>query len=248
MKLPMTMALFSAAFAVSLGHASAAQIISNGTFDAGLTGWTKSDMTGSDGTFSVQTGTVSPLSGASVPAPPGSPNAAMTDGQGPGTHIIYQDFTVPGPVGSAVLSFSLFVGNQAGTSYAPSPATLNFGVAAFSQQARVDILLSSSDTFSVSSSDVLLNVFQTGSGSSTAPSAYANYSFQIASLLNANANRTLRLRFAEVDNVAPFQLGVDNVSLETSAVPEPASFATAGIGVLGVVVLWKCRHRRIRRS
>jgi len=61
-------------------------------------------------------------------------------------------------------------------------------------------------------------------------------------------NRTLRLRFAEVDNVAPFQLGVDNVSLETSAVPEPACFVTAGFGVLGVLVLWKCRDRKLKRS
>ena len=248
MKSLITTALSSAALAVILGHASAAQIISNGSFDAGLTGWTTSDMAGSDGTFSVQTGTASPISGTAVPAPPGPPNSAMTDGQGPGTHVLYQDFAVTGPVGSAVLTFSLFLGNQAGAYYVPSPATLDFGVAAFSQQARVDVLLGSGGAFSAASSDVLLNLFQTASGTSTQPFGYANYSFQIASLLNANVNRTLRLRFAEVDNVAPFQLGVDNVSLETSAVPEPASFVTAGLGVLGLVAVWKCRDRKLRRS
>ena len=248
MKSLITTALFSTALAVILGHASAAQIINNGGFDAGLTGWTKSDTTGSDGTFSLQTGTVSPLSGTAVPAPPSPPNSAMTDGQGPGTHVLYQDFAVTGPVASAVLTFSLFLGNQAGAYYVPSPATLDFGVAGFNQQVRVDVLPSSAGAFSLSSNDVLLNVFQTPSGSATLPSGYANYSFQIASVLNANVNRTLRLRFAEVDNVAPFQLGVDNVSLETSAVPEPASFVTAGFGVLGLLVLWKCRDRKLRRS
>jgi hypothetical protein len=248
MKSLITTALFSTALALIPGHASAAQILSNGGFDAGLTGWTKSDTTGSDGTFSLQTGTVSPLSGTAVPAPPSAPNSAMTDAQGPGTHVLYQDFAVTGPVGSAVLTFSLFLGNQAGAYYVPSPATFDFGVAAFNQQARVDVLLSSAGAFSLSSNDVLLNVFQTPSGSATLPSGYANYSFQIASVLNANVNRTLRLRFAEVDNVAPFQLGVDNVSLETSAVPEPVSFVTAGLGVFGVLVLWKCRDRKLRRS
>jgi hypothetical protein len=248
MKSLTTTALFSAALAVILGHASAAQIITNGAFDAGLTGWTKSDLTGSDGTFSVQTGTVSPISGTAVAAPPSPPNSAMTDAQGPGTHVLYQDFAVTEPVGSAVLTFSLFLGNQAGAYYVPTPATLNFGVADFSQQARVDILLSSGGAFSVASNDVLLNVFQTASGSSTLPSGYANYSFQIASVLNANVNRTLRLRFAEVDNVGPFQLGVDNVSLETSAAPEPASFVTAGLGVLGLFAVWKCQERKLRRS
>lgn len=248
MKLPMITARLVATLTIVLGNANAAQIINNGAFNAGLTGWTKSDTAGSDGTFSVQTGTVSPLSGTAVPTPPGSPNAAMSDGQAPGTHVLYQDFSVTEPVGSAVLTFSLFLGNQAGAYYVPSPATLDFGVAAFNQQARVDILSSSSGAFGVSSNDVLLNVFQTGPGSASLPSGYANYSFQIASLLNANVNRTLRLRFAEVDNVAPFQLGVDNVSLDTSTAPEPASFVSVGAGLLGVVALWKRRSRNVRRS
>src|ERR1051325_8123425 len=103
-----------------LGHARAAQIITNGAFSAGLTGWTKSGLSGSDGTFSVQTGTVSPLTGTTVPAPPGPPNAAMTDAQGPGSHVLYQDFTVTAPVASAVLTFNLFLGNGASNYYVPS--------------------------------------------------------------------------------------------------------------------------------
>jgi len=171
----------------------------------------------------------------------------MTDAQGPGTHILYQDFTVTGQVASAVLNFSLFIGNRADAFYVPSPSTLDFGVAAFNQQARVDILLSSGGAFSLASTDVLTNVFGTNPGS-TFPSGYTNYSFQIAPVWNANLNRTLRLRFAEVDNVAAFQLGVDNVSLETSAVPEPASFVTAGFGIVAGAILWRYRNRNLRRS
>jgi hypothetical protein len=125
----------------------------------------------------------------------------------------------------------------------PTPATLDFAVAAFNQQARVDIMLGTAGTFSLAGSDVLLNVFQTNTGTPS-PSGYTSYSFQIASVLNTNLNRTLRLRFAETDNVAPFQLGVDNVSLDTSAVPEPSSLITEGLGLVGLLVFWKRRAFR----
>jgi hypothetical protein len=247
MRSPIRTVVIAGALALALGHASAAQIINNGTFEAGLTGWTKSDLTGSDGTFSIQTGAVSPLSGTAVPVPPGPPNAAMTDAQAPGTHVLYQDFTVTEPVASAVLSFNLFLGNRADTYYVPTPATLDFAVAAFNQQARVDILPGSAGPFSLTSSDILLNVIQTNLGGPSS-SGYTSYSFQIASLLNANVNRTLRLRFAETDNVAPFQVGVDNVSLETGAVPEPSSLITGGIGLVALLVFWSRRDRCARRS
>jgi len=247
MRLRISNTLLALALAFVVGRINAAEILTNGSFSAGLTGWSKSDSPGSDGTFAVQTGTASPLSGTTVPVPPGPPNAAMTDAQGPGTHALYQDFTVTQQVASAVLNFSLFIGNRAGAFYVPSPSTLDFGVAAFNQQARVDILLSSGSAFSLASTDLLSNVFQTNPGS-TSPSGYTNYSFQIAPVWNANLNRTLRLRFAEVDNVAAFQLGVDNVSLETSAVPEPASFVTAGFGIVTGAILWRRRNRNLRRS
>src|SRR5438309_1196610 len=132
-----------AGFCCFAGAGSAAQIINNGTFTAGLSGWTKADQAGSDGTFYVQSGTVSPSSGTTVPAPIGPPNAAMTDSQGPGTHVLYQDFVLTAPVVSAAFSFDAYLGNQAGAYYVPSPASLDFSAAAFNQQARVDILLAS---------------------------------------------------------------------------------------------------------
>lgn len=231
MKLTIKSIAVAGVFTFLLGGANAAEIINNGGFSAGLTGWTKADQTGSDGTFSVQTGTVSPLTGTPVPAPAGAPNAAMTDAQGPGSHVLYQDFVVTAPVASAVLSFNLFLGNQATAFYLPSPASLDFSLAAFNQQARVDLMLGSASAFSVNASDILFNAFQTNPAT-TGGSGYTAYSVQIASLLNANLNRTLRLRFAETDNVAPFLFGVDNVSLDTSAAPEPSSLVMGGIGVL----------------
>jgi hypothetical protein len=133
-----------------------------------------------------------------------------------------------------VLTFDLFIGNRAGEFFTPSPASLDFSTPALNQQARVDILRGGTDPFSVSVSDVLLSLFQTNPGDLVI-SGYTTHSADLTALLNANAGQTLRLRFAETDNVFIFQLGVDNVSLETQAVvPEPSSWLllAAGLGVL----------------
>jgi hypothetical protein len=41
----------------------------------------------------------------------------------------------------------------------------------------------------------------------------------------------LRLRFAETDNLAQQQLGVDNVAIAVSTIPEPASTALLAVGL-----------------
>jgi hypothetical protein len=193
---------------------------------------------GSEGNFLLQTGTVSPTNGDPVPAPPGGSVAAMTDAFGPGSHVLYQDFVVP--TGSAHLSFSLFIGNRANSFF--TPASLDFSTPALNQQARVDILKAGTDPFSVAASDVLLNVYQTHVGDPIV-SGYNTLNFDLSSLFSANTGQTLRLRFAETDNVFSQQLGVDNVSLETSAVPEPSSLLLSATGLAGLVAI--CRRHRL---
>ncbi|MEO8592485.1 MAG: hypothetical protein ABI759_04115 [Candidatus Solibacter sp.] len=208
-------------------HAFGAVIV-NGGFEAGFSGWSRADQLGSDGTFALQTGIVSPVNGDPVPSPSGPATAAMSDAQGPGAHALYQDFTIPTPVAAGtMLTFDLFIGNRNTAFF--SPATLDFSTPALNQQARVDILLAGTDPLSVGSSDVLLNVFQTNPGDPLV-SGYATHSIDITALLNAHVGTALRLRFAEVDNVAAFQLGVDQVDIVTGAaagVPEPASWLLA---------------------
>jgi hypothetical protein len=220
--------------------ACAAQIINNGTFETGLTGWSVANALGSDGSFGLQTGTTSPINGDMVPAPPGGTRAAMTDAAGPGTHILYQDFFVSAPVGSAVLTFDAFIGNRASSLFNPSPASLDFGAPDFNQQARVDILVSGATSFSVAATDVLLTAFQTNPGD-PAISGYRTITANLTSVWNSHVNSTLRLRFAETDNVAAFQFGVDNVSLLTAAVPEPAGFLPV-FGALLYLVRRRGKH------
>lgn len=207
--------------------------IVNGGFELGFSGWTRIDQVGSEGTFHLQTGTVSPVTGVPVPPPPEGVTAAMTDAEGPGSHVLYQDFVVPAiPVGPTTLSFQLFVQNSAPDFFAP--AHLDFATPALNQQARVDILLPGADPFSVSATDVLLPAFQTDPGDPLV-SGYTQFSIDVTGLLNAHLNTTLRLRFAEVDNVDIFQFGVDDVRVgAVQAVPEPATHLLMLATMLGM--------------
>jgi len=220
-------------------------VIANGGFEAGLTSWTKSGQLGSEGAFFSQSGTSSPVNGDPVPAPPQGTTAAMTDAPGPGSHVLYQDFVATAD--AAALRFALFIGNRASNFFTPTPASLDFSTPALNQQARVDILKSTADPFSVAASDVLLNLYQTKDGDPLI-SGYNTITTDISALLAAHAGETLRLRFAETDNVFMFQLGVDNVRFDpiSAPIPEPTSMLLLGAAL---AVLAGCRvGARSRRA
>ena len=80
-------ALVVMAIAAAPTHAQV--ITTNGGFEAGFTGWTRADQLGSAGTFALQSGASSPVNGNPVPMPPGGVQAAMTDAQGPGSHVLF---------------------------------------------------------------------------------------------------------------------------------------------------------------
>lgn len=230
-----------AALAMFIAMPASAGVIVNGGFESGLAGWTTADQVGGDGTFNVQSGTLSPLNAFPVSAPPEGNNAAMTDSSGPGSHVLYQDFVVPAFSGQATLHFSLYVNNQADNYYLRPDldfaATSQTGGENLNQQARVDLLTAASDPFSVAGADVLLNLFQTNPGDPLVD-GYGNYQIDVTQLLQAYTGQTLRIRFAEVDNVAPFNFGVDGVDLVVSnPVPEPSTMllVLVGLGFAGLV-------------
>ena len=162
----------------------------------------------------------------------------MTDAGGPGSHVLYQDFTVPFSLGVTTLSFDLYIQNQAANFF--SPATLDFATPALNQQFRVDILTASSDPFSVTVGDVLMNVYQTQPGDPLL-SGYVRITVDLTTFLSSHAGETLRLRFAEADNVNFLLVGVDNVSLEV--VPEPGTYGllAGGLALLGAAAVRKRR-------
>ncbi len=212
--------------------AGAAPLILNGGFESGFANWTIVDQLGSEGTFHLQSGIASPLNGDVVPAPAEGSFAAMTDAFGPGAHVLYQDFVVPAALSTATLSYSVFVANRSGVDFF-SPATLDFATPDLNQQARVDIMLVGADPFSLAPADVLLNVYQTQAGDPLI-AGYTALSTDLTALLAAHLGQTLRLRFAETDNVFTFQFGVDGVAIETDPkppVPEPLSIVLLATGV-----------------
>lgn len=229
----------AAAAACTLALQAPAAII-NGGFEPNLASWVVANQLGSDGSFLSQTGTASPVNANTVAAPPEGTHAAMSDGAGPGSHILYQDLLIPLNTGAASITFSYYLRNGA-PAYA-NPGNLDFSGAAQNQQARVDLITTSADPFSTAPADVLANLFQTTAATPLATNGYLTLTVNISAVAASRSGQTIRLRFAEVDNVFPLNFGVDNVSLVTIPTPEPATW------FLGVTALFGFTLLRARRS
>ena len=223
----------------------AASLIANGGFESGFSSWTRVDQVGSEGSFYLQNGITSPVNLDTVPAPTEGSAAAMTDAEGSGSHVLYQDFDV-GILG-AKLSFDLYIGNRAPQFATPSPNSLAFdltsqaGVTTLNQQARVDIVKVGADPFSVAAADVLLNLYQTKVGDSLV-SGYNSFEFDLSALLAGQSGQKLRLRFAETDNIFAFNFGVDNVGL--NEIPEPGSLPLFAVGLAALLA----RRRELKAN
>ena len=183
-----------------------ANLLTNGGFESGLTGWTV--VSGGSGSWFSQTGIFSPFSGFPVPPPPEGAFAAMSDQFGPGMRILYQDVTLAGP---AELSFELYVGNRAGVWFV-GPNLDHTGPP--NQHLRVDIMDPSAPVDDTGAG-VLLNVFLTDPGD---PSEFGYIS--VTADLTPFAGQTVRVRFASVDNLFFMQTGVDDVVVELIGVPD----------------------------
>ncbi|HET6578922.1 MAG TPA: hypothetical protein VFG66_11390 [Gemmatimonadales bacterium] len=185
-------------------------LLTNGSFERNggeatneFTGWTEVDLSNSSGSWLVQTGGNSPLNLTPVGRPTDGAFAAMTDQFGPGAHILYQDVQLPahGPV---ALGFDLAIQNFAGEFV--TPATFSFDEIA-NQQFRMDVMDPNAPVDDLGSG-VLLPVYRTEAGD-PATSGYRT----IVVSLRQFAGRVVRLRFAEVDNISNFLVGIDRVTV-----------------------------------
>lgn len=207
--------------------------LTNGDFETNggvgtnvFSGWTVVDQAGGNGSWLVQTGTTAPSSGNTVNPPAGGAFAAMTDQGGPGSHVMYQDITIPAD--GATILFDLFIQNQGGDFAVPAPASLDFNVDP-NQQFRVDLMDPAASDFDVDTG-VLQNLYQTLPGDATV----SGYDRIVLGIPGTGVIRTVRLRFAEVDNQGFFNVGVDNVQVIVAPqiVPGPNVFWLGGLALL----------------
>lgn len=177
---------------------TATNAVANGLFEAGFRRWTVVDQAGGSGSWYVHSGPTSPISLLPV-VTPSDPPQALSDQTGPGSHLLYQDVTIPSTGGT--LTFDLTVENRAGVYY--NPRSLDFGTVP-NQQFRVDII---SPTAPVYTTSVLQRVYITERGM---PVSFAT---RVSASMAAFKGQTVRLRFAEVDNQLFFNVGIDNVRI-----------------------------------
>ena len=205
--------------------ATAVQLITNGGFESGLTGWTVSDQPGSGGTW-IATSSFAP-SGISTVGPLNGSMYALTVQTGPGAQVLFQDFTVD-PDSKVTLSFGLFADNFADVT-SINPAGLDYN-ATPNQHVRVDILSSGSSAFDTGSG--VLQNFYLGTDAGATPHPYTVYTFDISGLVGQGGTFTLRI--GEVDNQSYLLAGVDDVSIAARPAFEPGAALLLGAALTSI--------------
>jgi hypothetical protein len=212
-------------------NANAAQLISNGGFETGLTGWTVTTSAGSGGSWFADTGIATPLTGNPTVGPFSGRGYAVTDQVGPGVNALSQDYTVPVDTTSLTLTFDMFV-NDWNSSTGTADVEALISAAGGNPVTGVGTVLTTQD------------ILVTGG----VPNPYVAFNFAIPGYVPGD---TYILNFRETDTLANMNVGVDDVSLvatTTISTPEPSSIALllgalAASGVFGRRRLGAIRHQ-----
>ena len=239
--------------------AIADELIINGGFETAgvdvfeIQGWNVAEA-GSLGSVLLENDGITNTSGRNTIGVASGVNYALLDAFTLSNQALLQTFST-GAASSATLSFSMFVNNQSAAGSAINSAGLDYttgGLFEANQHVRVDLLkgaVAGANVFSTNTGDIAQTFYLGGSNGASmiggdVANPYISYSFDISSLL-ANGG-TYTLRFASVANEGQLQLGVDNVSLLVTPVPEANTYAMllAGLGLMGFVV----RRRHAAKS
>jgi len=237
--------------AVSLPSLSA-ELIQNGGFESHGTESNSADVysinswnTAEDGILGsvlVENDTVTDASGRNTVGAASGNYYGLLDSAAPSNQALYQTFTT-GAVSAATLTFQMFVNNQSTNGTQINASGLDYttgGSFDSNQHIRVDLLSAGANVFSTNSSDILQSLYLGGSNGNSViggdvANPYLSYSFNLSNTLAAGGSYTLR--FSSVTNEGQMQLGIDNVSLSVTPVPEPDTYAMllSGLGLMGFV-------------
>jgi hypothetical protein len=205
-------ATVAAAVLAAPAAASAATVV-NGDFETGnLGGWTQVNTPSGNGEWRVYSATSA--NEIAIQPPPAGIYAAVTTQDFVGTHILFQDVTLE-PYYSHQLSLIAYYRTEFATLVTPVPNTLSSGTEEKgppeNEQYRIDVMNPAASIDSVNPADILATVFATKNGD---PSELAPTVFSAD--LTPFAGQTVRLRMAEVDNLAPLRAGIDSVSIQST--------------------------------
>jgi hypothetical protein len=188
---------------------SAEARVPNGGFETGdFSRWKQANQSGGSGRWFVYSGTTSPLSFSTIAAPPQGNFAATTDQEIPGSHVLYRNIKLAAGQ-KHILSFFLYYDNDAGEFF--PRRKLDYTVEP-NQQYRVDLLRPQANPFTVNSNKILRTLFRTKVGDPNKRGPQLR-TYNISQY----AGRTVRLRFAEVDNQDPFLASVDRVRVASTS-------------------------------
>lgn len=225
--------------ALALTVPAGAAEVGNGSFETGdFTDWTVQQNAGSAGDWFVYSGATSPTNGFDVEAPPCETYAAITDQSSPSSQVLYQDLELEADQ-THTLAMQLYyadrsdeevmeqeeypAGEVAADEFVnPVPDSLDQDGGFENQQYRVEIIDPGADPFTVDPEDIWLEIFRTEPGD---PATMSWTTFGDIDL-SAWAGETVRLRFAEVDNLGYFNAGVDCVEVTSTPIPTTTTTST----------------------
>jgi len=232
-----------------------AELIQNGGFESfgadvyNITSWNTAEE-GILGSVLAQSGTVTDASVRNTVGVGSGSYYGLLDAAQISNQALFQTFTT-GAVNSATLNFQMFVNNQSANGTQINTAGLDYttgGSYDANQHVRVDLLTAGAGAFSTSNADVLQSFYLGGSNGSNViggdvANPYINYSFDLSSLMSTGGTYTLR--FASVANENQMQMGIDNVSLSVTPVPE---IETYGMLLMGLATIGLINRRRNKKS
>ena len=157
------------------------------------------------GGWFVQQSLITPITGRGWRGAVEHEYGALTDSDDPGSHILYRTINV-GNGKKTRIEMWVYYRNRADGFC--SPASLS-EVGPCNQQYRIDIIKTSAAVDSVAPADVLQNLFQTNSNSPLT----LKPKHLLVKKLNSGISGDVVLRFAEVDNQAPFNASVDGIQI-----------------------------------
>lgn len=204
--------LVAALVASALCSASAAAAtVTNGGFESGFDGWTIADAPGSLGQWLTTADTELPISGNTALAPANG-MAAVVDQDDTTSSVLYQDIKLE-PEANHQLSFNYWYDNQEGAWLIPDPLGFQIPDDAV-QMIRIDLTRPGSDPLTGAPGDILRTIVAP-SGSDPVNIPWT----PVTTDLSEFAGQTVRLRFADMNNVFYLHLGVDDVAVTTTPWP-----------------------------